>query len=103
MGYAPSFKSSLTALLAAAATAVLLWFGNGLDPWWPLMWFAPLPVLWFALRRSWWVAALTAGAAWLAGSLNLWGYFHLLGLSFSAWLGLFGGVGVMAGGARVAF
>ena len=87
MGYAPSLKSGLTAVAAAAATAVLLWFGNGLDPWWPLMWFAPLPVLWFALRKSGWMTALTAVAAWLAGSLNLWGYFHLIGVPFVAWLG----------------
>jgi apolipoprotein N-acyltransferase len=96
MGYAPSFKSGLTALLAAAATAVLLWFGNGLDPWWPLMWFAPLPVLWFALRHSWWMTALTAAAAWLAGSLSLWGYFHLLGMPFLTWLGIFGVVALVA-------
>jgi apolipoprotein N-acyltransferase len=103
MGYAPSFKSALTALLAAAATAVLLWFGNGLDPWWPLMWFAPLPVLWFALRHSWWMTALTAAAAWLAGSLNLWGYFHLLGVPFVAWLGIFGAVALVAAGAVLLF
>jgi apolipoprotein N-acyltransferase len=103
MAYADSFKSGAAAVLIAAATAVLLWFGNSLDPWWPLMWFAPLPVLWFALRSSWPVAALTAGGAWLAGSLNLWGYFRLLGLSFPAWLGIFGGVAVMAAGAVLLF
>ena len=65
---------------AAAATAVLLWFGTGLHPHWPLTWFAPLPVLIFALRSQWWTAALTAAAAWLAGWLSLWGYFHLLGM-----------------------
>jgi apolipoprotein N-acyltransferase len=103
MGYAPSFKTALMALLAAAATAVLLWFGNGLDPWWPLMWFAPLPVLWFSLRHSWWMTALTAAAAWLAGSLSLWGYFHLMGLPFAAWLGIFGAVALVAAGAVLLF
>jgi apolipoprotein N-acyltransferase len=103
MEFANSLKSSVTAILVAAATALLLWFGNALDPWWPLMWFAPLPVLWFALRRSWWVAAVTTGAAWLAGCFNLWGYFHLLGLPFAAWLGIFGAVALVAAAAVLLF
>jgi apolipoprotein N-acyltransferase len=96
-------KNIAMAILVAAATAVLLWFGNGLDPWWPLMWFAPLPVLWFALRRSWWVAAVTTGAAWLAGCFNLWGYFHLLGMPFVAWLSIFGAVALVAVAAVLLF
>jgi apolipoprotein N-acyltransferase len=103
MGYGRSYKTGLTAMVAAAAMAVLLWFGNGLDPWWPLMWFAPLPVLWFALRSSWWVAGLTAAAAWLAGSLNLWGYFQLLGTGFVVWLSIFGAVALIAAGAVLLF
>jgi apolipoprotein N-acyltransferase len=91
------------AILVAAATAVLLWFGNGLDPWWPLMWLAPLPVLWFALRRSWWVAGVTTAAAWLAGCFNLWGYFHLVGMPFVAWLSIFGAVALVAAGAVLLF
>jgi apolipoprotein N-acyltransferase len=63
------------ALLAAVATAVLVWFGTGLFPQWPLMWFAPLPILLFASRASWWAAGLTAFVAWTAGDLNLWHYF----------------------------
>jgi apolipoprotein N-acyltransferase len=97
------FKSGAVAILVAAATAVLLWFGNGLDPWWPLMWFAPLPVLWFALRRSWWVAGLTALAGWLAGYFNLWGYFRLVGLPFVVWLSIFGVVAIVAAGAVLLF
>jgi apolipoprotein N-acyltransferase len=103
MGYADSFKSGVTAIVVAALTAVLLWFGNGLDPWWPVMWFAPLPVLWFALRSSWWVAGLTALAGWLGGYLNLWSYFHLLGMPFVAWLGIFGAVAAVAAGAVLLF
>jgi apolipoprotein N-acyltransferase len=103
MGYARSYKIGATAVVVAAATAVLLWFGNGLDPWWPLMWFAPLPVLWFGLRSSRRVAALTAAAAWLAGSLNLWGYFRLMGTGFVVWLGVFGGVAVVAACAVLLF
>ena len=63
------------ALLAAALTAVLVWFGTGLNPWWPLMWLAPLPVQIYATRSSWRSAALTSAVAWTAGGLNLWHYF----------------------------
>jgi apolipoprotein N-acyltransferase len=65
-------------LLAAAATALMVWFGTGLFPQWPLLWFAPLPVLLFAARNSWWATALVAGCAWLIGILNMWRYLHLL-------------------------
>jgi apolipoprotein N-acyltransferase len=66
------------ALLAVATTAVLAWFGTGLFPMWPLLWFAPLPVLLFAGRNSWWATALVAGCAWLIGMLNMWRYLHLI-------------------------
>jgi hypothetical protein len=39
---------------------------------------APVPVLVFALRRPEWQAGVAAGAAWLAGGLNLWGYLRVL-------------------------
>ena len=67
-----------TALLAAASTAVLIWFGTGLYPKWPLLWFAPLPVLLFASRNSAWRTALVAALSWLAGSLNLWHYLSVV-------------------------
>jgi apolipoprotein N-acyltransferase len=63
-------------LIAAMTTAVLVWFGTGLDPYWPFMWFAPLPVLLFAHRASWWGAAVVAAVGWLLGFLNLWHYLH---------------------------
>jgi apolipoprotein N-acyltransferase len=103
MEFANSLKSIVTAILVVAATALLLWFGNALDPWWPLMWFAPLPVLWFALRRSWGVAAVTTAAAWLAGGFNLWDYFHRMGLPFVGWLGIFGAVALVAAAAVLLF
>ncbi len=78
------------ALLAFAATAVLLYFGNGLTPRWPLMWFAPLPALLFVLRQPAWKAGLVASAAWLAGGLNLWHYFRILGTPPVVWFGNFG-------------
>ena len=56
----------------------MVWFGTGLNPWWPLLWFAPLPVLLFASGSSRGGAALTASLAWFVGGLNLWHYFSVL-------------------------
>ncbi len=86
MASANKLGRTVTALLAAAATAALLYFGNGLMPLWPLIWFAPLPVLLLALRRSAWQGGLLAFAAWLAGCLNLWHYFRVVGIPRAAWL-----------------
>lgn len=96
MAFADSRRSALMGAGAAVATALMLWFGNGLNPTWPLMWFAPLPVLLYALRARWWAAAVASFAAWLVAGLNLWGYFHLLGMSFGVWVSLFGVVAVFA-------
>ncbi len=74
MAFATNYRRTGAALLAVVSTAVLVWFGTGLNPRWPLIWFAPLPVLLFASRSSWWGAAVAAALAWLAGSLNLWHY-----------------------------
>ena len=63
-------------LATIAASATLIWFGSGLHPRWPLMWFAPLPVLLVAARATAWEAALVALSAWFAGTLNLWNYLH---------------------------
>ncbi|MGO9336375.1 MAG: hypothetical protein ACLPY1_02595, partial [Terracidiphilus sp.] len=66
------------ALLAVAVSAVLIWFGTGMFPLWPLLWFAPLPVLLFANRASWWATALTSSLAWIIGGLNREHYFNAL-------------------------
>src|SRR5882724_506878 len=84
-------RDTLSTLGVFCATAVLVWFGNGLNPWWPLMWFAPFPLLWFSLRSRWWSAALMAACAWLAGSVSLLEYFRTLGAPFWVWLADFGG------------
>jgi len=63
-------------LAAMALSAVLVWFGTGLEPLWPLLWFAPLPILLVALNGPAASAYLLAGCAWLLGSLNMWQYFH---------------------------
>ena len=78
MAFAADYRRSGIALLTVVSTAVLVWFGTGLNPGWPLLWFAPLPVLLFAPRASWWGAALTAALSWLLGSLNLWYYFGVV-------------------------
>lgn len=76
MATALDVRRSAFAVAATVATAVLIWFGTGLHPWWPLMWFAPLPVLCFALGASPWGAALAAGLGMFLGIFNLWGYLH---------------------------
>ena len=45
MASVPELRRAIEAAAAIAATAVLVWFGTGLEPFWPLLWFAPLPVL----------------------------------------------------------
>jgi len=62
--------------LAILASALALYFGTGLHPIWPLLWFAPLPLLLIAPRRS---ARGACAISWLAavlGALNLWRYFR---------------------------
>jgi apolipoprotein N-acyltransferase len=83
-------------LLAVVSTAVLMWFGNGLEPRWPLMWFAPLPVLLFASRTSWWGAALAAFLCSLMGSLSMWQYFRAaLHAPPSMWMGIYSAVALV--------
>ncbi len=85
MAFAIDYRRIFAALLVIAAAATLVYFGNGLNPLWPLLWFAPLPVLVFATRDSWWAAALTAFLSWLIGCLNMHHYFTLLQIP---WLGV---------------
>jgi apolipoprotein N-acyltransferase len=90
MAFALSYRRVVEAALAIVATAAMFYFGNGMEPWWPLMWFAPLPVLLFSLRSQWWAAGVTAVAAMLLGNLNMWSYFtKTLGTPGSVWLGIF--------------
>jgi len=78
------FKNKLqhwsVAALAVLCTAVLIWYGTGLHPYWPLLWFAPLPVLLFSTTTNRRVVALVAFAAMMAGMCNLWAYLGVLGL-----------------------
>ena len=76
---------------AIASTAFLLWLGNGLNPVWALMWFAPLPILMVSLGCSWPLVASSAFVAWLLGSLSLWHYFvAVLHVPAAAWVAIFG-------------
>lgn len=86
MEFAARLRRPGLAVAAFAATAALVFFGNGLMPRWPLMWLAPLPVLLFALQGPAWQAALVAATAWLVGCLNLWSYIRLLGAPPVAWI-----------------
>lgn len=86
MAFAVDYRRLALAVLAIVSTALMVWFGYSLNPWWPLMWFAPLPVLFFSSRASWWGAALTAGIALFLGCFTLWNYFHLLHFPVSAFL-----------------
>jgi apolipoprotein N-acyltransferase len=78
MAFLNNYRRYAGALIAVVSTAVLVWFGTGLSPRWPLLWFAPLPVLLFASRSSPRGAALTASLAWFIGGLNLWHYLSVL-------------------------
>lgn len=89
MAFAVNYRRAVEAVAAVLATAVLFYFGNGLNPWWPLMWFAPVPVLLCAFRTNWWTAGAVAGAAMLLGNLNLWSYLtKALGMPPSGWLSI---------------
>ncbi len=76
MAYASKVKQLAFELGAIVVAASLFWFGTGLHPYWPLLWFAPLPVLWVATRTSAWRAALVAFWTMFLGILNLWNYLH---------------------------
>ena len=103
MAFAAKYRQLGIALLVTASAAVLLWFGNGLNPLWPLLWLAPLPVLLFALHSDWRSAAIVAFLAWLIGGLNLWHYLRLVGVPALAWFGIFGTVALIFAAAVLAF
>jgi apolipoprotein N-acyltransferase len=80
----------IAAILAVGVSAILVWFGNDLEPFWPLLWLAPLPVLVIALRGSALQAGFAVGLPWLIGSFSLWGYLHRLELPLIVFIGIFG-------------
>ena len=78
----------LLALLAVLLTAALFLVGNGMNPLWPFMWVAPLPVLLLASEaESTWVVAASAALSTLLGSLTMLYYLHfVLRGPITAWL-----------------
>jgi len=85
MEFGDRVRNAGLALAAFAVTAALVYRGNGLEPRWPLMWLAPVPVLLYALRSSAWRAGVVAFAAMLVGCLNFRDYFRILGAPLVAW------------------
>ncbi len=81
-------RAMLLAALGVLSTAALLLAGNGMNPVWPLMWVAPIPVLLLAAETSSWrVAAGAAALSMLLGSLTMLHYLHVaLRLPVMAWL-----------------
>jgi apolipoprotein N-acyltransferase len=103
MAFAINSRRAVAALLAILSAALLIWYGNGLDPWWPLLWFAPLPVLLFATRASWWGAALVAAASWLIGGLNLWHYLRVQHAPPTTWVSIFSSAALVFAAAVLLF
>src|SRR5690242_14525757 len=62
-------------VLAAIATAILAFFGTGLQPVWPLLWLAPIPLLVAATGLGAGATFLLGSVAWFVGELNQWIYF----------------------------
>ena len=60
-------RKLLFAIAAGIATALLSYFGTGLHPIWPFLWFAPVPVLAIGPRLTATRAFLLAFVAWFAG------------------------------------
>lgn len=73
-------KKSLVEILLVAATSVfsgaLFYFGTGLDPRWPLLWLAPVPVFFLAARASTRTTCAAALFAYFLGGLNVWHFFR---------------------------
>ena len=80
------------AVVATVASAVLFFFGTGLDPLPELAWVAPLPMLLLAPRVSGAAALACTFVAYLAGSAGSWSYFwHSLAVPRPAALAILGG------------
>ena len=81
-------RRTTSVILAVLSTGALLLTGNGLNPSWPLMWIAPIPVLLLAAETtSWRIAAGSAALSMLVGSLTMFYYLHLvLRAPLMAWL-----------------
>jgi apolipoprotein N-acyltransferase len=90
-----NIRPIFTAAAVVVATALLVWFGEGLMPWWPLAWLAPLPLFWYSLRTRWCSSALVSFLAFTLGSTNFVVYFLSQGTPISVWAADFGGISLM--------
>jgi apolipoprotein N-acyltransferase len=81
-------RPTLLAPVAVLSTAALLLAGNGMNPLWPFMWVAPIPVLLLAAETtSWRLAAGAAALSMLLGSITMLYYIHfVLHAPLTAWL-----------------
>jgi apolipoprotein N-acyltransferase len=90
--------------LVVVASSSLNYFGDGLNPVWPLMWIAMLPVIWFALRNSRLATVVVAMASTLLGGLSMWHYLHgVLGAPAAVWIGAYGLGAVAVAGVALLF
>ena len=64
----------MTIAFATLLSALAFYASTGLGEFWPLAWFAPVPVLWVANRSTPARAILPAALAWFVGSLNLFSF-----------------------------
>lgn len=95
MAHTFDMKRTGTAVAATLLCAAMIFFGTGLHPFWPLMWFAMLPVLLFAADASWWAASLVTMLAIIAGSLNQFTLFYTsLHMPVGVILGIYASVGL---------
>jgi apolipoprotein N-acyltransferase len=81
-------RPKLFAILAVLSTTALWLAGNGMNPMWPILWIAPIPVLLLAAETaSWRVAAGAAALSMFLGSLTMLYYLHfVLQAPVTAWL-----------------
>lgn len=103
MASANSVRQPSWAAVTIVLTATMIWFGNGLNPLWPLMWFAMLPVLLLALRSSWWASAIVAMSSMLVGGLSMWQYLHKVGVPAIVWIIVYSAAGAVFAAAVLVF
>jgi apolipoprotein N-acyltransferase len=87
MAFARNHRRALV-VFSVLSTSALLLAGNGMNPQWPLIWIALIPVLLFAAESSSWrTAAAAAALSMLLGSLTMQYYLHcVLHAPITAWL-----------------
>jgi apolipoprotein N-acyltransferase len=76
-------NNAFAAAPCLAISAAMFFLGTGLAPMWPLIWLAPIPVLWVVSCLSARQAFCVAAAAYALGGLNEWSY---VGMVLSTWI-----------------